>query len=481
MNDSSHHLHHKVCTLLDYFNFTQVVSDSTHVAPCGSTSLIDLVFTSSPSQILGCDTIPPLDNRNAKSYHHGLHVTISWKPQDSRRNHLHRRTVWHYTHADFAKASRMISETDWDKLFSEDIDLYCARWQQTFLSIMEQCIPKKVLPPRRRNLPWLSKSLAQSMRSRNCLFKKAKRTSDPTYKSQYISVWKHVTSQLRQTKQKYFQNLNPANAKQFWKTIKVLNKQNVHGGSLTHDGIPCPSDTEKANSLNDFFSMCFNTSYQPISTIMTSAINGHECSPQLLCTEEEVQSILKSLDTSKASGPDGVSARMLKSTADVIAPSVTKLFKFSIHCCHPPFCWMVSSVVPIPKVPKASSTADFRPISLLPILSKVLERHFCSLIREHLSTFSSLSNCQWGFQPGRSTVSVLLDTTYSWFQHLEWVEEVGAVFFDFRKAFDSVPHLLLLSKLDAIGLDPDIVSWIHNYLAERHQFVVFNGVSSETT
>ena len=75
--------------------------------------------------------------------------------------------VWRYTHADFAKASRMISKTDWDKRFSEDIDLYCARWQQTFLSIMEQCIPKKVLPPRRHNLPWLSKSLVQSMRRRN--------------------------------------------------------------------------------------------------------------------------------------------------------------------------------------------------------------------------------------------------------------------------------------------------------------------------
>ena len=481
MNDSSHHLYHKVCTLLDFFNFTQVVSDFTHVAPCGSTSLIDLVFTSSPSQILSCDTIPPLDNPNAKSYHHGLHITISWNPPDFRRNRSHRRTVWHYTHADFAKASQMISETDWDELFSEDIDLYCTRWQQTFLSIMEQCIPKKVLPPRRRNLPWLSKSLVQSMRRRNCLFKKGKRTNDPIYKSQYKSARNRVTSQLRQAKQKHFQNLNPSDAKQFWKTIKVLNKQNVHGGSLTHNGLPCPSDTEKANSLNDFFSMCFNTSCQPISTIMTSAIDGHECPPELLCTEEEVCSLLKSIDTSKASGPDGVSARMLKSTADVIAPSVTKLFNFSIRCCRPPSSWKVSSVVPIPKVPKASSTADFRPISLLPILSKVLERHFYFLIREHLLTSSPLSNCQWGFQPGKSTVSALLDTTHSWFQHLEQGEEVGAVFFDFKKAFDSVPHSLLLSKLSAIDLHPSIVSWIHNYLAERHQFVVFNGVSSEIT
>ena len=157
------------------------------------------------------------------------------------------------------------------------------------------------------------------------------------------------------------------------------------------------------------------------------------------------------------------------------------LFNASIRCCRPPSSWKISSVVPIPKVPKASSTADYRPISLLSILSKVLERHFCFLIRDHLSTSHPLSNCQWGFQPSKSTVSALLDTTHLWLQYLEQGEEVGAVFFDFRKAFDSVPHSPLLSKLHAIGLDTNIISWVHNYLADRHQFVVYGGASSDTT
>ena len=148
MEDSSHHLYHKVHSLLEYFNFTQVVSEFTHKASCGSTSLIDLVFTSAPSQVLGCTTIPPLDNTNAKSYHLGIQLTISWKAPGTRSSSL-RRTVWRYAHADFAKASQMISETDWNAFYSEDINLYCARWQQTFLSIMEQCIPRKVLPPKR--------------------------------------------------------------------------------------------------------------------------------------------------------------------------------------------------------------------------------------------------------------------------------------------------------------------------------------------
>ena len=135
--------------------------------------------------------------------------------------HSHRRIVWDYAHADFDKASQIISETDWNSLFLEDIDVYCARWQQMFLSIMEQCIPKKVLPSKRHNLPWLNKHLVQSMRRRNCLFRNMKRSNNLIYKKQYKWVRNNVTYQLRQAKKKYFQNLNPSNAKHFWKTVKT--------------------------------------------------------------------------------------------------------------------------------------------------------------------------------------------------------------------------------------------------------------------
>ncbi len=170
--------------------------------------------------------------------------------------------------------------------------------------------------------------------------------------------------------------------------------------------------------------------------------------------------------------------RMLKSTADAIAPSITKLFNHSIACCRPPSSWKVSSVVPIPKTAKANTTADYGPISLLSIVSKVLEWHFCFLISEHLSATSPLPNCQWGFQRGKSTISALLHTTHDWLEHLEKGAEIGAGCFDYKKAFDSVPHFPLLSKLEAIGLDQCIITWIHNYLAEG-QRVVVNGVSSE--
>jgi len=124
---------------------------------------------------------------------------------------------------------------------------------------------------------------------------------------------------------------------------------------------------------------------------------------------------------------------------------------------QPPSIWKKSAVVPIPKVSRASNTSDFHPISLLPILSKVRERHLCAHTKEHLSEHSPLANCQWGFQEGKSTVSALLQVTHDWFQHLERNYEVGAVFFDFRKAFDTIPHEPLLSKLKKLNLDHNII------------------------
>jgi len=99
---------------------------------------------------------------------------------------------------------------------------------------------------------------------------------------------------------------------------------------------------------------------------------------------------------------------------------------------------------------------------------------------EHLHNQHPLSESQWGFQPGKSTVSALLSTIYSWLETLEEGKKIiGAVFFDLQKAFDSVPHQCLMEKLQQTGLSDHILSWISDYLACREQKVVVNGKSSQ--
>ena len=89
------------------------------------------------------------------------------------------------------------------------------------MEIMKECIPQKVLPPR-RNLPWLNKNLVQLMRKRNMLFSRAKRTIQKSDFEKYKQIQNRVVSQLCEAKSRFFKTINPCNAKQFWKAVKYL-------------------------------------------------------------------------------------------------------------------------------------------------------------------------------------------------------------------------------------------------------------------
>ena len=114
-----------------------------------------------------------------------------------------------------------------------------------------------------------------------------------------------------------------------------------------------------------------------------------------------------------------------------------------------------------------------------PILSKLLEKHICGLLAGQLQSSEPINESQFGFQQGKSTTTALLETTHNWLNLLESGRDVGAVFFDFKKAFDSVPHRALVDKLKHINLNPVLLRWILSYLSGRRQQVVVNGETSD--
>ena len=156
-----------------------------------------------------------------------------------------------------------------------------------------------------------------------------------------------------------------------------------------------------------FSLLCFNQSCAPISLSPNHPLR-FPFPDELLCTESEVFNLLATLNTTTANSPDGISARMLKSVAASITLSLTKLFNMSLMTGCIPTQWKKSMVVPIPKNSNTSSPTNYRPISLLPIVSKLLERHVYSVILSHLETHYPLSSVQWGFLEGCLTVTALL-------------------------------------------------------------------------
>ena len=185
---------------------------------------------------------------------------------------------------------------------------------------------------------------------------------------------------------------------------------------------------------------------------------------------------IMSLDCTKASGLDGISAFMLKSVAHSISPSLTELFNLSIAQGCFPQCWKLSSIVPIPKSKNHTECSAYRHISLLSIVSKLLEKHILHLSC-HLLESNRLSNHQWGFQAGKGTVAALLTVTNEWLNTLDSGGEICAVFF-YLKVFDSVRHIPLIEKLVVCGLCDYLFRWITIYLTNRKQRVVVEGVES---
>ena len=311
------------------------------------------------------------------------------------------------------------------------------------------------------------------MRKRNSCFRAAKRSNDEETWNKYKCIRNKVVALLRRGKREYFYNLQFSTTKEFWKAVKVINKQDSNIPTLLDSNTPVTSSSGKADLLNQYFLDCFNHNFPPLNN--PTPLDPASCPVSLLCTEEDVSELLHNLNPAKSTGLDGVSAIMLKSTAPSITASLTKLFNMSIATGCFPREWKCARITPIFKSSDPSLPKNYRPISILPIVSKLLERHIHSLVFKHLLESYPISPFQWGFMPRRSTTSALCSLTHDWLRQLDNGNEICSVFFDVRKAFDSVPHSHLMSKLSSLQLCPQIYHWIHSCLAERSQVVAVGG------
>ena len=162
--------------------------------------------------------------------------------------------------------------------------------------------------------------------------------------------------------------------------------------------------------------------------------------------------------------------------SEVIAPSLTVFFELSLQQGVFPSEWKSANVVPIPKKGDAHEVTNYRPVSLLSQVSKVLER----LIFRQVSSFikDSLYDIQHGFRCNRSCVTQLLNVFHDLGRAFDSGNEIDLLYLDFAKAFDSVSHSKLLFKLKSFGISGQLLNWFADYLHNRKQRVVIEGVSS---
>ena len=358
-----------------------------------------------------------------------------------------------------------------------------------FLNIMSNFIPnetKKVIP---RDSPWINKPLKTLLNKKNRLFKNYKKHGYKAEDKARLDAFRiECQEAVVSAKLTYLTNLgnriNNVNTSQksCWKIInRLINKCRAPKiPPLLVDHLYILNCKEKAKYFNDFFSQqcktVINNSVLPTLTPLTN--NRMD---QITIEPDEIISLVQKINPNKATGADGISGQMLLLCEDSVILPLQIIFTNILSTRVYPDMWKLANVTPIFKKGDKQLIKNYRPISLLPICGKILEKIIFNQLYSYLHTNNLITKNQSGFRPGDSTTNQLLylvDVLHRAFDCTESLE-VRAVFLDISKAFDKVWHKGLIFKLEQNGISGGLLQLIENYLSNRKQRVVLNNFNSQ--
>ena len=180
-------------------------------------------------------------------------------------------------------------------------------------------------------------------------------------------------------------------------------------------------------------------------------------------------STLRGLKANKATGLDKIPSKILKLSASLVAPSLTYIFNLSLATGIYIDDWKRARVTPIFKSGDRRQCANYRPISILPAVSKVFEKEVFRQVYGYL-TENCMSKFQSGFRPKHGTVTALIQMCDEWLENMDNRKLTGVVFLDIKKAFDSINHGILLNKMNKrFGISSIELKWFESYLSNREQ------------
>ncbi|XP_069607092.1 uncharacterized protein [Ranitomeya imitator] len=235
-------------------------------------------------------------------------------------------------------------------------------------------------------------------------------------------------------------------------------------------------DEEKANILNTFFSTVFTVENEMLGEIPRN--NENPILRVTNLTQEEVRNRLNKIKIDKSPGPDGIHPRVLRELSNVIDKPLFLIFSDSIATGSVPQDWRIANVVPIFKKGSKSEPGNYRPVSLTSIVGKIFEGFLRDVILDYLNENNCLTPYQHGFMRNRSCQTNLISFYEEVSYRLDHGESLDVVYLDFSKAFDTVPHKRLVHKMRMLGLGENVCKWVSNWLSDRKQRVVINGIVS---
>ena len=365
--------------------------------------------------------------------------------------------------------------------------------------LLDEMAPIKKLTAKEVGLtqrPWITPGILKSMSSRDKCYKEFLKEKNSESKTEKFAAYKLkrnlITSLLRTSKKNYYNTFfeeNQTDIKRTWQGIRnlinVSKKANTNINKLIENGKPITDPKRMADIMNKFYANIGKSVEEKIphgNKPFTDYLYNPNIYSIVLnpCDAEEIGKYIRDLNVSKACGPYSISTNILKTFSAQLIQPLTFIINKSLNEGVFPSLLKLASICPIYKKNDRTKSENYRPISLLSNISKIFERAMYNRIELFLNDFEIIYKLQFGFRKKMSTNHALLSITEEIRRNLDNKTFSCGVFVDLEKAFDTVNHKILTSKLEHYGIRDNANDWIKSYLNNRQQFVNINGSKSET-
>ena len=421
-----------------------------------------------------------------RSDHSVLLTKIATCPQREKRT---TRRVWRYSKADWGRLGKFYRDVEWSNIISSDPNLACKGVTETILDGMHRHIPNKRLTTRPSDPSWWTPECTAAVQAKRRSWDRLHTYPSKENEDLYKTHCARCVACLHNAKERGLaavrQRLKSGSLqdKQWWSTLKAA------GGDGRQCTIPVIRDdkgNEHTTSMDK--ASCFGRHFSAKCSLKEDLHQSdlphfpRRCDTvlsQVRFRPTTVRRYLKGLDVSKATGPDGIPARVLKQCAAELSQPLSQLFSLCFQHGTQPSLWKTANVVPIHKKRSRTAVQNYRPVSLLSVLSKVMEKVVNRRIMTYLEKENLLSKHQFGFRTGLGTADLLTSLNHQWLSCINTGGAVRVLAVDIAGAFDRVSHVGVLHKIRSYGLDGTLHRWLTSYLTDRNLQVVVGGATSQ--
>ena len=375
---------------------------------------------------------------------------------------------------------------DWStNLAGKDVNHCMTKLQNKVTSEMDLCIPlvtRTISPKHVRREPWLTASLMKSIEKNKKHYCRAIRNKDNlTIRTHYLAYNKILRKSLKLAKQEFHREKcreYQQNTKKLWQLINRvsghLNDKSSTIDCITIDGVKQYHGSLISNSLVSYFANVgqkFAEKIPKSSKSIKSYLEALQSNGQTLffnpCSSQEILSLVKQLPTKRSSGVDNVSNILLKELIPYLCEPLCLVINLSLESGVFPDLMKLAEVVPLYKGKSRDLETNYRPISLLTTMSKVMEKVVYNRVYDFLIKTGQICDTQYGFRSNHSCEHAVAQLVGTVLKNLENKRTTISVMLDLSKAFDTIEHAIMLQKLELYGIRGTCMEWFKSYLQHR--------------